>query len=380
MIMNHFPEMQIGNLKLETPIIQGGMGVGVSLAGLAAAVANEGGIGVIATPGIGLFEADLRKNYKNANARALKKEILKAKSMTPGAIGVNIMIALTDHETLLHAALDAGADVVFMGAGLPLKVPQMITPERLQLESTRIVPIISSGRAAQAICKAWSKHDCVPDAFVVEGPMAGGHLGFKKEQLDDPDFQLEKLVTETLDALKPFEEKAGKKIPVIAAGGVFTGADIKRFLDLGAAGVQMATRFVATHECDVDDSFKQAYVNAGKEDVMIIDSPVGLPGRAIRNPFLTKVEAGEHPSFKCPWKCLRTCDFRTAPYCIAEALTNAKMGKLEDGFAFAGANAWRVNEIVSVKELVETLAKEYVAACDKQTPQSGLNSISADAA
>ncbi len=368
MNLNRMPELHIGNLTAQVPIVQGGMGVGVSLSGLAGAVAKEGGIGVIATAGIGMQEPDLQRHFTEANNRALTREILQAKanSNSQGLVGVNIMVALTDHESLLLAALDAGADLVFMGAGLPLKIPQVVGPERMQNSHTRIVPIVSSGRAAEVICKTWSKSGCIPDAFVVEGPMAGGHLGFKKEQLDDPAFKLEILVKDVLAAVQPFEQQAGHAIAVIAGGGIYTGADIHRFLEMGTAGVQMATRFVATNECDVDIRFKQAYLNACEDDIMIIDSPVGLPGRAIRNQFLNDVSAGQKKPFKCPYKCLRTCEFREAPYCIAKALINAKLGTLDDGFVFSGANAWRVNEIVSVQELMKTLQQEYAAAVSEE--------------
>jgi NAD(P)H-dependent flavin oxidoreductase YrpB (nitropropane dioxygenase family) len=197
---------------------------------------------------------------------------------------------------------------------------------------------------------------------VVEGPLAGGHLGFKKEQIEDPEFRLEKLVPEVIDAALVYEQRSGRAIPVVAAGGIYTGADILRFLDLGAAGVQMASRFVATHECDADPVFKTAYVNARKEDLIIIDSPVGLPGRAIRNSFLVDVSAGVKKPFRCPWKCLKTCDYAEAPYCIALALTQAKAGKLDNGFVFGGANAYLAEEITSVKEVIESLKEEYAAA------------------
>jgi len=368
--MDHIkmPELHIGNLTAQIPIIQGGMGVGVSLSGLAGAVAGQGGIGVIATAGIGMLEPDLQRHFTEANNRALCQEIQQAKinSNGNGLVGVNIMVALTDHEDLLLTALDAEADLVLMGAGLPLKIPQVVGPERMRDGHTRIVPIVSSGRAAEVICKTWGKHDCIPDAFVVEGPMAGGHLGFRKEQLDDPAFKLEILVADVLAVVKPFEQQAGKTISVIAAGGIFTGADIYRFLEMGAAGVQMATRFVATHECDADIRFKEQYLQARQQDIMIIDSPVGLPGRAIRNGFLNDVAAGQKKPFKCPYKCLRTCEFRDAPYCIAKALINAKLGTLEEGFVFSGANVWRVNEIVSVQELMESLEQEYAAAAARE--------------
>jgi nitronate monooxygenase len=225
------------------------------------------------------------------------------------------------------------------------------------------VPIISSARAATIICKKWmSKFDYLPDAFVVEGPKAGGHLGFKPEQLEDPEFSLEKTVPEVVEAVKEFESKAGRPIPVIAAGGVWDGADIYKFMQLGASGVQMGTRFVATHECDADIKFKESYVNAKEEDIQIIKSPVGLPGRAVDGPFLQDVKAGLKKPFKCPFHCISSCDYTKSPYCIALALVNAKKGLLKHGFAFAGANAYRVSAIVSVKQLIESLRLGYIEA------------------
>jgi NAD(P)H-dependent flavin oxidoreductase YrpB (nitropropane dioxygenase family) len=253
--------------------------------------------------------------------------------------------------------------VLLLGAGLPIRLPKTLPLDKLGELATKFVPIVSSGKATKLIFRSWAKQfNHIPDAVVVEGPLAGGHLGFTREHLDDPDYTLEKLLPGVIDAVKPFEEKFGKKVPVIAAGGIYTGADIHKFMQLGAQGVQMGTRFVATHECDASVKFKDAYLNCRKEDIVIIDSPVGLPGRAIRNEFLERVSTGVKESFKCPWKCLRTCDFKNVPYCIALALTNAKEGNMEEGFAFAGANAYKVDKIISVKELIETLVEEYMAA------------------
>ena len=356
------PTLRIGDLVADLPIVQGAMGVGISLSNLASAVANAGGIGVIATPGIGQFEPDWDTNPQNANTRGLQKEIRKAKSMTSGLIGVNVMVALSNFDELVQCSVDEKADVVFLGAGLPLKLPETLPLDRLGELATKFVPIVSSGRAAGLVFKSWQKrYNHVPDAVVVEGPLAGGHLGFSKEQNSDPDYQLEKLVPEVVDAIKPYEDQFDKNIPVIAAGGIYTGADIHRIMELGAQGVQMATRFVATHECDASDKFKDAYLKCKKEDIILIDSPVGMPGRAIRNTFLERVSSGVRETFTCPWKCLRSCNFKNVPYCIARALTNAKLGDLEGGFAFAGANAYRVDKIISVKELVDTLVEEYIA-------------------
>jgi nitronate monooxygenase len=357
------PELHIGDLIVSRPIIQGGMGVGVSLSGLAAAVANEGGIGVISSAGIGMLEPDFKKNFREANLRVLAREIKRAKQMTKGIIGVNVLVALSDYNDVLKTAVAAGADLLFLGAGLPLKVPEIWTPDEWEKVTTKIVPIVSSSRAAQIIFQSWQKHyHQMPDAVVVEGPLAGGHLGFKKEQINNPEYALEKILPGIISVIKTFEEDSGKKIPVIAAGGVYTGADIYKFLQMGAQGVQMATRFVATTECDASQEFKNAYIKCSREDLVIIDSPVGLPGRAIRNGFLEQIESGNRISFKCPWKCLKTCDFKSSPYCIALALTNAKNGHLDQGFAFAGANAYRIDKITSVHELFETLIAEYEIA------------------
>jgi len=353
------PALKIGHIVSRLPIIQGGMGVGISLSGLAAAVANEGGIGVIATIMIGMGEPDINTSGSQAHIGALKREIRKAKALTPGVLGVNIMVAATNFGDTVRAAMDESIDVIFAGAGLPLNLPGYLQ----ESNRTKLVPIISSGRAASILCKKWlSGFKYLPDAFVVEGPMAGGHLGFKVEQLEDPDFALEKLVHDVIEAVKPFERTEKKKIPVIAAGGIYNGDDIYRFLQMGAAGVQMGTRFVATHECDADIAFKEMYINAKAEDLVIIKSPVGLPGRAIRNQFIERINNSERKPLKCPFHCIKTCDPEKSPYCIALALECARRGKLKHGFAFAGQNAYRVKEIVSVKELIDSLKAEFSLA------------------
>lgn len=352
-------KLVIGDIIAKIPIIQGGMGVGISLSGLAAAVADEGGIGVIATPHIGMFEEDFNKNFREANKRALENEIRKARAKTKGIIGVNIMVALTNFSDLVETAITEKADIIFCGAGLPLDLPKYIGKNT----KTKIVPIISSARAVELIARHWkNKHNYYLDAVVVEGPMAGGHLGFKKEQITDPAFALEKLVPEVIEILRPYGDEKGCQIPVIAAGGIYTGADIYKFLRLGALGVQMATRFVTTFECDAPDSFKQAYINATAEDLQIIDSPVGLPGRAIRNEFLNKVNCGEKKPFSCIYHCLKPCDFNKVPYCIALALCNAKKGLQKNSLIFAGANAYRAEKIISVSELFRTIKQEYFQA------------------
>ncbi len=360
---NKLPSLRIGDLESRLPIIQGGMGVGISMAGLASAVANEGGIGVIASAGIAMHDPDYEKNVRAANKRALANEIRKAKSLAKGPIGVNILVALSDYDALSVVCLEEGADILFLGAGLPLKIFGDLPKNEVKNVKIKVVPIISSARALNVIFQSWLKnYDRVPDAVVVEGPLAGGHLGFKREQIEDPEFSLEKLVPEVVAAMQDFEKRLGVSIPVIAAGGIYTGGDILKFLKLGARGVQMATRFIATEECDAFPEFKEALIKCGKDDICIIDSPVGLPGRAIRNHFLDEVYGGRKMPFKCPWKCLRTCDYTNVPYCIALALVNAKKGLMNEGFAFTGANGWRVDRVVPVKELIRELVEEYEAA------------------
>ena len=352
-------ELKIGDLVAKIPIIQGGMSVGISLSGLASAVAEEGGIGVIGTAMIGMSESDIRSNGIEANLRALKKEIRKTREMTQGIIGVNIMVALTNYADMVKLSIEESIDIIFCGAGLPLDLPKYLTNG----SKTKLVPIVSSGRAAKVICKKWlSKFNYLPDALVVEGPKAGGHLGFKMEQINDPDYVLEKIIPQVIDAVKPFAKAHQKDIPVIAAGGVYSGKDIYKFLKMGAAGVQMGTRFVATHECDAAIEFKQAFVDAGEDDLVLIKSPVGLPGRAVRNKFIEDVNLGVRKPFKCPYHCIKTCDYKNSPYCISFALISAKKGKLKHGFAFAGTNAYRIDKIVSVKALIASLLQEYEQA------------------
>ncbi len=355
------PVLKIGDLVPKIPIIQGGMGVGISLSGLASAVANEGGVGVIACAMIGITESDISADPVKANNRALRREIRKAKEMTKGILGVNIMVALTNFVDMVKTSIEEGIDIIFAGAGLPLDLPKYLKKEF----NTKLAPIISSGRAARIICKKWmSKFDYLPDAFVVEGPKAGGHLGIKIENLDDPDFALEKLVAEVIEAIKPFEEEHKTSIPIIAAGGIYDGEDICKFLKIGASGVQIATRLVATYECDASIEFKQAYVAAKEKDLMVIKSPVGLPGRAIRNEFIEEVNKGKKKPFKCPYHCIKTCNVKDSPYCIALALASAKKGKLKHGFVFAGQNAYKVKKIVSVKDVIGSLMSEYEKACN----------------
>jgi nitronate monooxygenase len=357
------PKLRIGDAVARLPIVQGGMGVGISLSGLASAVANEGGIGVIAANSIGMLDPDYYAKHKDANSIILRKEIRKAKEMTAGLLGVNIMVAVDDYPDLVRVAIEERIDMVFLGAGLPIKG---IPVEDLRAAGVKVVPIVSSARAATLIFKSWSKrYKDIPDAVVVEGPKAGGHLGFKADQIDDPDFALELILPDVVAAIKAFEEKYHRTIPVIAAGGVYTGADIYKAFKLGASGVQMGTRFVATHECDANIRFKEAYVACREEDIEIIKSPVGMPGRAIRTNFLKDIAAGKKMRFKCAWRCLKSCDIKNARYCISLVLDNARQGILDKGLFFAGSNAYRVDKIVAVSELLQELIAQYQHAEEK---------------
>ena len=355
-------ELNIGGLKVKIPIIQGGMGVAISLSGLASAVANQGGVGVISAVGIGMTEPDYIKNFRNANKRALAKEIRKARELSPhGVIGVNLMVAVSDFDDLLKVAIDEKIDIVFISAGLPLKNPVNLPVEVLENSGVKIIPKVSSARAANLIFKYWSNHyNRIPDGIVIEGPLAGGHEGFRKNDLINPQIKLSDLIEETVKVLKPFEEKFDKEIPVIAAGGIYTGDDIYKIMQSGAKAVKMGTRFVPTFECDADEEFKKSYISAKKEDIVIIDSPVGLPARVIKNMFVEDIINGIKKPINCPWKCLKTCNYKEVSFCIAQALFNAAQGKMKEGFAFAGTNAYKTKEILSVEEVFNQLKGEYL--------------------
>ncbi len=353
-MLKKIPSLLIGDLEINPPIIQGGMGVRVSKSGLASAVANQGCVGIIASVGLGDFEHSKASQFNKVNNEVLRTEIRKARSLSKGIIGVNVMVVLSNYEELIKICVEENVDIIICGSGLPLDLPKMLNGKNIKL-----IPIVSSARAFNIIYKKWKQnYNKIPDAVIVEGPMAGGHLGF---DYDDVVLErtptLEELTTELVAFVKTLEEP----IPIIAAGGIFDGKDIARFLKLGASGVQMATRFVTTVECDVHEDFKQAYINAQKDDITIIKSPVGLPGRVIINEFVHKIRCGATVPFNCSYHCLRTCEPRTAPYCIAKVLANAASGLLDDSFIFAGSNAYRCNEIVTVKHLIDELKKELMA-------------------
>jgi len=351
--------LNIGDLKISVPIIQGGMGIGISLSKLASAVANMGGVGIISTVGIGLTGKQNKLGYKKSNIEAIRNEIRTAREMTSGVLGVNIMSVLTNFSDMVKTSIEEGIDIIFSGAGLPLDLPGYLTKGM----KTKLVPIVSSGRAASIIAQKWKQNfDYLPDAFVVEGPKAGGHLGFKADALQEVGNKLENLVDEVVKVAKEIKEKFNKEIPVIAAGGIFTGNDIMQIMKRGASAVQLGTRFVATKECDASEEFKNAYVNAREEDIQIIKSPVGMPGRSIFNRFLKEATEGKRRPDVCKHNCIKSCDYKTTSYCISEALLAAYKGNLEDGFAFVGSNAGRVKEISTVEDVFNELKDEYKQA------------------
>lgn len=343
----------IGDLTAKIPIIQGGMGVGISLSSLAGAVAKEGAIGIIsaAQPGY-TDEESFGVNSLAANLKALKYHIKKAKEISNGGIiGVNVMCASQHYEEYIQCCVEGGADIIISGAGLPAKLPLL-----LKGTNVKFAPIVSPLKAAKVLFNTWDKrYQTVSDFVVIEGPKAGGHLGFSPEELEKGDFSdYDKEVVSIIEFVKSFEEKYGRKIPVIFGGGVFDRNDIDHYMNLGCDGVQMATRFVATKECDASEAFKQAYVNAKKEDITIIKSPVGMPGRALNNSFVKQRQLEREKVAKC-YRCLNKCNPADTPYCITSALVRAVKGDVENSVVFCGENAYKIDKITTVKEILDEL-------------------------
>ena len=347
--------LKIGDLTAKLPIIQGGMGIGVSKSKLAGAVAKAGGVGVISAVGIGFEESDFYNNTLKANLRALGKEIKKAKEIAvDGIVGVNILVAVNNYKELVLEAVKSKVDLIISGAGLPMQLPELVKGS-----NTKIAPIVSSAKAAKVICKRWDKKsNRIPDLIIVEGRKAGGHLGFKREEIESGEVRdLEQIIVEVIEEVKVFEQKYNKEIPVVAAGGIFDGKDIVKFLKLGAKGVQMGTRFIGTEECDADINYKKAFINAKEEDISLVKSPVGLPGRAIRNNLVNTIEKEDIKVSKC-FNCLVPCKPSTTPYCISQALIDAVHGDVENGLIFTGTNGYRINEISTVEKLMNELEEE----------------------
>ena len=348
--------LKIGDLTIPIPIIQGGMGIGISLSGLASAVANAGGVGTIAAVGVGLIHGTSDKSFKQNNIEGVIKEIRKARQLTSGVLAVNIMSVLTNFSDLVKTAIEEKIDIIFSGAGLPLDLPKF----KSKVSNTKLVPIVSSGRAALIIAKKWlQNYNYLPDAFVVEGPEAGGHLGFSFNELEQKKHNLQTLVSDVLKITKELEHTYNKDIPVIAGGGIISGGQISELFSLGVSAVQLGSSFIPTQECDASDMFKQVFLQATPKDIRLIKSPVGLPGRAIENDFLIAAERGEKRPERCKYHCIKSCNPKTTNYCIADALLSAYQGKLNSGFAFSGAKGHKTDSISTVEEVFERLKEEY---------------------
>lgn len=381
--MMEMKPLVIGDLTVDKPIIQGGMGVGISLHRLAGAVAKAGGMGIISSAQIGFQEPDFTTNFVEANVRAIHREMKLAREIAPeGVIGFNIMVATKHYDVWVKEAIKAGTDCIISGAGLPVSLPEYASQAYKEMEeagipvSTRrvkLAPIVSSAKSASVICRMWDrKYHMAPDFVVAEGPLAGGHLGFSLEQLKEYGADTDNVpatyrqdaydqeVREIIQVVKKYEEKYEKHIPVVTAGGIYTHEDVLHQFALGAEGVQVATRFVTTWECDASQAYKDAYIQAKKEDIVITQSPVGMPGRAILNPFLQRVKGGDRPKIKSCFQCLEHCDIRTIPYCITMALVHAAKGETNDALLFCGSNAYRAEKMESVEEVIRDLMGEYV--------------------
>ena len=349
-----FKPLIIGDLMAKFPIIQGGMGVGVSLSSLAGAVAKEGGIGVISAAQPGYNDPDFIKDPLKANLKALAYHIKKAKEISNnGIIGVNIMRASKNYATYVKCCCDNGADIIISGAGLPIELPELVMGTK-----TKFAPIVSSLKAAKVLFKMWDRrYKTIADMVVIEGPKAGGHLGFdpnEVENIKDEDYDIE--VKCIIEYVKSFEERYNKKIPVVFGGGVYDKNDIEHYLSLGCDGVQMATRFVATEECDAADAFKQAYIDSTKENIVIVKSPVGMPGRAIKNKYM-ELRKQEKENITHCYNCLDKCDPTQIPYCITAALVRAVKGDIDNSLVFCGENAYKVDKMTTVKEIFKELTE-----------------------
>ena len=354
--MNMYP-LKIKNIEAKLPVIQGGMGVGISLGGLAGAVAKEGGIGVISASQIGFREPDFDQNTKGANLRAIRKEYEKARTIAPeGIIGFNLMVAMRHYEEYVREVIDAGADMIISGAGLPMELPRLA-----EGSDVKLAPIVSTEKSAKVILRYWDKkYKRMPDLLVIEGPEAGGHLGFTEEQLKEYNGNYDQEVIRILNLVRQYEEEFGCRIPTALGGGIENRRQAAHAFSLGVDAIQVATRFVTTEECDADIRYKEAYIQADREDITIVKSPVGMPGRAIMNPFMRRVMAGEQIPHSPCHGCLHKCDPAKIPYCITDALIHAAKGEVDDALLFCGAYAYKAKRLETVKEVIDSLLTERV--------------------
>ena len=350
----------VGGKKAYIPIVQGGMGVGISLHRLAGAVAKEGGVGLISTAQIGFRESNFDSQPLQANLHAMGKELENARKLaSDGIVGFNIMVATRNYEEYIKEAVRLGADLIVSGAGLPTELPLYTKGT-----GTSIAPIVSTEKSVSVILKYWDKkYNTTADMVVIEGWKAGGHLGFHLEEAEKwDDISYETEVGKMIHIVRFYEEKYEKKIPIILAGGMYSAKDFRRAKELGADGIQVGSRFVTTKECDADMRYKEAYINAQKEDIQIVKSPVGMPARAIRNTLIREIENGEQfPPTHCH-QCIKKCNPKEIPYCITDKLIEAVKGNVENGLVFCGTEAYRATKIETVKEVIDSFlfSKECV--------------------
>jgi len=353
--------MKIGKHEVKYPIVQGGMGVGISWDQLAGTVSKEGALGVISSVGTGYYNNQEHstkninnKPYSEANfysRDALFEIFTNARKICGDApLACNVLYASNDYGRIVTDACAAGADMIITGAGLPTNMPEFTK----DYPDVALIPIVSSARALKLICKKWKRYDKLPDAIVVEGPLSGGHQGFNYEQCFEDEFQLENILPPVIEEAKKWGD-----IPVIAAGGVWDKGDIDKFIAMGCAGVQMGTRFIGTHECDAHDNMKNIIIAAEEDDIKLLKSPVGLPARGVSTNLQKIVEEGTAPKVACISNCVAPCnsgvEAKAVGYCIADRLSDAYLGKAETGLFFTGSNGYRVKELISVKELIHKL-------------------------
>ena len=356
--MNSF---KIGKYTIEKPIVQGGMGVGISWDKLAGNVSLEGGLGVVSSVGTGYYQ-DKEFSHKNIQNKPQSEtnfysrdalfEIIKntRKICGDAPVACNVLYASNDYGRIVEDACEAGADIIITGAGLPTNMPQFTE----NYPDVALIPIVSSARALKLICKKWKKYNKLPDAVIVEGPLSGGHQGFTYEQCEQEEYQLENIIVPVIE-----EAKNWGNVPVIAAGGIWDKKDIEKFLDLGCAGVQMATRFIGTHECDANSELKNVLLNAKEEDIELFKSPVGLPARGVRTNLQDAIENKTAPKVACISNCVAPCkqgvEAKAVGYCIADRLSAAYLGDTETGLFFTGTNGYKLDKLISVKELMDKL-------------------------
>ena len=359
-----FASLQIGKYTIQKPIIQGGMGVGISWDKLSGTVSKEGGLGVISAVGTGYYQNKefahkLVANRPLSEANFYSKEGLKAiidnarKICGDKPLAANILYAINDYGRVVRDACEAGIDIIITGAGLPTNMPEFTEG----YPDVALVPIVSSAKALKLICRRWEKrYNRLPDAVILEGPKSGGHQGFTYEQCLMEEYQLENLVAPVVEEAKEWGD-----IPVIAAGGIWDKKDIEDMMALGAKGVQMGTRFIGTYECDAHENLKQVLLDSTEDTIQLMSSPVGYPARGVATNLTKLVAKREGPDIKCISNCVAPCnrgeEAKVVGFCIADRLSDAYEGNLETGLFFSGTNGYKLDKIISVKELMEKLTK-----------------------